>query len=431
MVKKSILTKSIFTICFFVMLVVFGAIPISTYVNKNIIANRTCNTDVPVVESFAEQYPFDESENESPVQNEEQSSSVSQRFMSLVAKYCDFTQVIPTKVERYLDTSCKLHDSITDLLGAVDNLLQKEVVLNVKGKNCIVKLSNGYLTGAFPYSPSQKIQNNIIDFSKWLDEKNISFLTLITPDKSDDSVSDFPEVVPHGYSQMHDEYIEFLKENKLKYMDSKEVLLLENSDLYSWFYKYDHHWNVHATFLIAEKVAKLLNNEFKITADTSVINKANFKLTVYPDCFRGGYGKALGSSMKEDMEVYYPTQKTCFHVEIPSRGIDRTGSFENTLINQESITPILKYTLFLFDDNPLVRIENKTCNNRTRVLVIKKSFANSLCPYLASTVQYLDIIDPRSFDGSIRSFIEQTNPDIVITCMGVVSEEDEKYLDLK
>ena len=40
-------------------------------------------------------------------------------------------------------------------------------------------------------------------------------------------------------------------------------------------------------------------------------------------------------------------------------------------------------------------------------------------PFLALSVKYLDIIDPRYYQGSILDYINEKQPDLVISIMGM------------
>ena len=55
-----------------------------------------------------------------------------------------------------------------------------------------------------------------------------------------------------------------------------------------------------------------------------------------------------------------------------------------------------------------------TQSAEVKILVVKDSFANSVAPFLALCVKQIDILDPRWFKGSIRSYIKKTQPDIVL-----------------
>lgn len=62
------------------------------------------------------------------------------------------------------------------------------------------------------------------------------------------------------------------------------------------------------------------------------------------------------------------------------------------------------YATFLGGDFPLVRIETDVRNDR-RILVIKDSFGNALCPFLTLHYEEVFVIDYRYFEQNLLSFI--------------------------
>ncbi len=72
------------------------------------------------------------------------------------------------------------------------------------------------------------------------------------------------------------------------------------------------------------------------------------------------------------------------------------------------IAPILagspNYATFLGGDFPLVRIETENHNAR-RVLVIKDSFGNAMCPFLALHFEEVFVVDYRYFERNLLTFI--------------------------
>ena len=48
-------------------------------------------------------------------------------------------------------------------------------------------------------------------------------------------------------------------------------------------------------------------------------------------------------------------------------------------------------------------------------MIIGDSYNCCVVPYLALSIEQVDIIDRRYFDGSIINYIEKTNPDIVLS----------------
>jgi len=331
------------------------------------------------------------------------------------------------RVEKAANQKHPFNYSFQSIVHRFDELTYGDVIPN--GYEPIIRLSNGYFAFPYPYSHPDESWNNLLDFSDWLKMRDIKFFHLISADKGDDSFGTIPECVPQGYGRMAGEYKAFLDENGIDYLDSKPGLLAENDDFYYWFYKADHHWNVHAGLLMARESAKRLN-EIGVKVDTNAVNKVNFTLSVYPDAFLGSQGRALGLKYSDDMEIYYPKDETDFHIVISDW--ESRGGFDGTLIDRNSLSEKENaYAAFLYGDYPLVNIENYCSDNDTRILVIKMSKANVYCPYFAFTIRHLDVMDVRYYHGSIRSYIEQTRPDAVIACIDVPWEGVGEYLNLK
>jgi len=414
--------KRLFAILFLVLMAALGGASVAGYIKARILSMddpEEDEADVPAIHSFVEDYPFPDGEEIPEPKSETEPDSDDMSFPEWVVSRTELF----TNSENPLSPLFKSTLKVFEIFDQSDILWAKNTPF--------VRLPNGYFTFLYPYSCPADSMNNLLDFTSWLRKREIKYLSLIAADKGDDDYAVFPEGVPHGYSRMSEEYRAFNLEHGIEFLESREMLLAQNSDFFYWFYKTDHHWNVHAGLQIALETARRLN-ELNVTADTNAVMLENFTLSCYPKSFLGSMGQLLDESYKEDFEVFYPTGESNFHLRIPNLGIDRTGSFENTLIAgrylQDSNT---FYSAFLYGDPPLVRIENMLSDNTTRVFVIKQSKADILCPYLAYAVRYLDVIDPRHFDGSIRSFIEQTKPDIVITCNDVMYEGDEQFWSLR
>ncbi len=404
--KRTINARIIFAACFCALMTVLGLSAIFACAERHLERRSTeifFKADVPVVRTFRDLYPFDDGAD--GVETPE-----GQSLLSFILAY--------------RNAFCRKRSSIKWYSANRNFLLKyfhrfciwKEspgTFLIENGDFPIVRLPNGYLTGVY-FQPRESWRT-VRKWNIWLKKRNIPLLQLLPSSKMDDSVTIFPPGISRGYAGMMDRYKTFLLKNRIPYLDAKDVLLNANRDFYSWFYKTDHHWNVFAGRLIAEATAKKLNDEFGIATDVDAVKEVHFKLIRYPSIFMGSMAIRAGDP-PEDFEVFYQRKKGRFHLKIPSLGIDRVGGFNDTLIVQPYLKLPGMYGCFLCSDKPLIQIENKNCTNGTRVLVVSHSQANVVCPYLACAVQYLDIVDPRYFDGSIKSFIEQTKPDIVLTC---------------
>lgn len=99
-----------------------------------------------------------------------------------------------------------------------------------------------------------------------------------------------------------------------------------------------------------------------------------------------------------------------------SLGLDREGDFSIIynmgLINEK--TGKASYAAYIYGDQPVEHIDNRLADNDLRVLMIHDSFGDCVVPFLAMGVRTVDSMDVRHFTGSVRYFIEQTEPDVVI-----------------
>jgi len=425
--------RTAFAYCFLGLLALLGVSAVFAYLAGERpvspdIERPTAN--VPVVKSYRPLYPF---EGEPGIGKDEPPRSpkpvVRSRMPKAFSAYRDRICGMVCAVGRNASGKYPLSDFFRRVAGRYDKIVENCVVRS--GSEPIIRLDNGSYTYIFPYSDSAGSWTNIQAFASWLKDRGIQCLHLLPPYKFDDSMTTFPAGIPHGYARMVAEYRRFMAERKIPCLDAKEPLLAENPDFYSWFGKLYLHYTAHAGLTIAQAAARNLR-ELGVDADVETLKGENFTRCVYPGLFRANYAMESDPD-SEDVEVYYPHADGRFRVEVPSMGLDWTGGFHDTIIAQ----PYLKspsgycYAAFLYGYLPLIRVENLTCTNHTRVLVIRRCDAGVVYPYLACAVRYVDIVSPGHFDGSIRTFIERTKPDVVMFCTYMQTHAGDRFWELK
>ena len=417
--------KAIFIAAALILFLIPGVSAIYSGVNHAIgrISNPVNMTHKVV---FAEEYPF-----KGPVAD---TKTIINR--SLPDKYLYLAYRLTAYIDNYSGKNSVIAPCYFDVYGRITKIIGKEYFEDAE--ESVIRLANGYLSYAYPDSKQSVKYRGVLEFNEWLTEKDIPFLIILPADKSDDRYAVYPKGFPKGYSDFEREYLRFLDDNRISYLNSREILVAENEDFYSWFYKSDHHWNVHAGFSVASATADRLKKEYDLFVDTDILNIADFDNVTYKNAFLGSQGKKVTHvyATPENFDVYYPRFDTAFSLEIPDYKLIKTGSFEKALIDIESLDSTnyyigYAYAAFLYYDRPLIRIHNLNCKNGTRALMIKTSDADVVDTYLALTVEYLDIIDPRYFDGSIRTFIEKTHPDVVLTCAYPSDALDDKMRDIR
>ncbi len=72
------------------------------------------------------------------------------------------------------------------------------------------------------------------------------------------------------------------------------------------------------------------------------------------------------------------------------------------------------YSVYLDGNKAMERIEGMDAPNDTRVLLLRDSNAGVVAPFLALAFRRLDTLDLCYFTGSVRSYIDQEKPDLVL-----------------
>jgi hypothetical protein len=150
---------------------------------------------------------------------------------------------------------------------------------------------------------------------------------------------------------------------------------------------------------------------------------SNYTVEHYENYFLGSLGKKVTLAMTEpeDYDLIVPNFGMKFKIQIPERDIDLEGDFKDTLLDYRHLENIDYYNencyaSFMNRNDATASIQNlnPTCNQGKRVLFIKDSYSTPLLPYIALGVEYLDSIYEIRYTGSVKSYIESIQPDLVV-----------------
>ncbi len=338
-------------------------------------------------------------------------------------------------VKNELEQDCKENHPFINyfyyLYGKTISVLgQREVVdseLNV------YKLKNGWLTHMQKDVSPKDYAREIDDFNNFLTSQGIPNVYVITAMSGDERTGQLPLGVTHNYKERTKELTDILDANGIGYLDGYKLLANSGDEYFSYFYKTDHHWNDKAGIFIAGEITNYLNLKFQYNLDASIYNLDNYDLKTYKKIFLGSLGRktSAGYVSPENFDIYLPKYETSFVVSADN--LHTEGDYFTAFINKSLLENVKKYShlcydAFLYSNHPLMTIENRLCNNGKRLLVIKDSKANVVDAHLASSVQYLDIIDPRYMKSGIRDYIKNTNPDVVLSIFAI--DQTSEYYDL-
>lgn len=281
----------------------------------------------------------------------------------------------------------------------------------------------GYTQDSYPLSEEIPY---LVEFGLRVQESGRNFLILEPPSKyaKVDGYRDYSE---EKYKYLHS-FVDAYGIDQLIVGDVMKENGMTEKDI---FFDTDFHWKPSSGILASGILADYLNNNYGYSIDSSYFDLNNFTVETQKDGFLGYLGKkvTLEYTDPDDFDIWYPTYDTDLTVWNSYTCTSERGSIAETLywyeqLDVSSLYNGNKYEFYGLSDQALISIHNNLINDGSRLLVVKTSFANVMTPYLAASVENLDIIDLRAFDGSIMKYIEETNPDTVICVYGLSSYEN-------
>lgn len=276
-------------------------------------------------------------------------------------------------------------------------------------------LKNGHLTYERPYVSMEGHVSNITDFALWLEEQDISYCHVIIPDPV--SPDEEEEVRKRGFqvysNKMADELKQGLESNKIDCLDLRELMTADGRTYTNDFFKYEHHMVPRAGLWAAGKIAKCISELINTSFDETIFDLNQYTITSVSkksDLLNNRYIVYKGS---EPLEMFYPKYETSFVKEIPSNGWMLTGEFKDVMY---AMWDIPTYNVWNHGIVPLKTYRNeKLPVEQPRILLLTESYSDVVSPFLACAYANIDEIDLRLFNGSLKTYVEETKPDIVIS----------------
>lgn len=420
--------KLFFAICMFILLLGFFAVVIRSFTRLVIIKKLGINNaitdaifwDVPeltnsgsgIVDSsinidWSVLYPFHE--DRSPINVEKK----------VIDKTLMIINGIKDGVEKYTSDYLICYRRITELAQKYKSFVRWNYT-PYSEYNGLIRTPDGYYTTIVEKKDMKACADQTVSFSDYCTNKGIKFLYVNTPvklckfyDNRISGISDFN-------NQNADSFLSLLDSQGITWLDLRTELHEDGFEHHSLFFKTDHHWRPETGLWAAERITTRLKDLYGLEIDSSILNPDYFTYETYPKWFLGSQGKkvTLANAEPEDFSLIYPKYPTLFSYEVKSKNIAVEGDFE-VFYDMDQISNcdyynLNPYTTYMYGDQALERIENKQIYNGLRVLIIRDSFSSCVLPFLALSFQYIDAIDLRHFNGSLKRFIEIEKPDVVI-----------------
>lgn len=323
-----------------------------------------------------------------------------------------------------------------------DRLSGKNVTTSVAGMfdgrdsyaELVLELSNGSYALAYPKTEEIDgvVESNLeqtLTFAKEMQDMGINFLYMEIPSRTGLAHND-PEY--QKYAGIFDDATQAYGPCIRSRIADAGIPIVDILELYpdiaenvgEYYFRTDHHWLPQTGLMACTALGKALNETCGYAIDTNLFDLENYDDSASVK-WLGFMGRKATEAYceTEDITILQPLYDTDFTVRISNKNNVITGSMTETLFDRECLTiqnpyTFSAYTVYGHGDRPLISIENNQNHDGKRLLVIKKSFADVMVPFLAAGVDHMDVIDLRSYSGNLHEYIAQTKPDTIVMIYG-------------
>lgn len=373
---------------------------------------------------WQELYPFDESDDSAiVVSNASDTDTKDKTTGNFISQKLDRLNVIAAKIEDKVESYTTDWLAFRSKMVEYANEYEKIVCWNVVSYseyNGIVRLSDGYLTSYVTEKDMTKQIEALSELNEFCNDNGAEFLYVQAPYK----ISEYDDTTVSGTldfsNQNANKLLSGLKDRGISYYDIRQTIHENNLNNHSLFYKTDHHWLTTTGLWAAQNILSVCNKNYGWNADLSKLNSDEFDYKTYENWFLGTQGKkvTLAKCEPDDFVLLYPKYETSFHYIVPKKGIDTVSDY-SVVYNMNQVDTCdyynkSPYHACNYGDQPLVQIENMLEADDHKILIIHDSFGDCLISCLALAEKNVDSLDIRHFDGSVKTYIEESKPDLVI-----------------
>lgn len=382
-------------------------------------SNQTSNVETVPPPSqeidWAAAYPFEETPQNMQVQSQE--NSLWQQAEAFQAKILNFEA---TKIG---DLCTKNLIFYQQLVTAGRNI-EHHLGWNVTNPTTLVyKMSDGYLTLLDSKQNQDERVSSVVSLAEYVESQGSKFLFILSPSKANPFGD--RELKGVDYSNDNgDRLLQGLRERNVSVYDLRPDLheYVGNTGWHQAFFRTDHHWTPATAMWAAGMVLKKLKDDYSVDVNNTHFSIDDYNAVVYENYFLGSQGKrvTLVNTTPDDFTLYYPKFKTNIHIEIPKCGINDDGDFSIFYnmyeLGKGDFYKENPYAVYGYGDQPEIVVHNYENENLQdkKILLIKDSFMDSAMPFLMMGLKDLRVLDLRLFKGSVKKYIKEHKPDIVL-----------------
>ena len=330
------------------------------------------------------------------------------------------------EMDQYSTELLNYHHDLMDLNSWKLRLLNTKIV--EKDDTVVVKAEEDTLTEIIEYCPDDVINHSasaIENLQSVAKEVGADFLYIAAPRKS--MLFPSPENVEDYGSDNYIRFVKALQKRNVPVLDLYEEFRKADMIKPDTYFITDHHWKPETGLWVTEKICSTLQEQYGFEYNEDYTNIENFNQKIYSNWFLGSYGKKTGQFFTEsgadDITLITPKFETSFTELQPLKNTEKTGSFQETLLDMNLIQTkdyygSWTYATYTGGDFRHQIVKNNSNPNGKKFVIVRDSFACVVTPFLALNAGELHIFDTRDFIPSealdVYDYIHEISPDYVL-----------------
>ncbi len=342
---------------------------------------------------------------------------------------------VKTRIITAFDEKIVGFDRFLSIYSTAQHLLGTSVYDDA-GYTYLIRDSENNLHFNTVHADAAPYADAVAELDAALKAQGIPFVYIQAPTKEIDGYTKYPLGIDYATVDNAADMTAELTARGVDIIDLSSVFKNNGADPAAMFYRTDHHWTTETAFMAFGHVLSYLNENYGLALDTALGERANWLSETQPQSFLGSIGRRIGKEAAglDDYTFLEPAFETSYYVYYPPISEiypNWAGSFRDALVRErvlysEDVNANRYASYFEFDYEHLI-IENLSADNDLHIAVVKDSFALPFTAFLSTAANKIDMIDLREFEGSVKEYLTELSPDIVLMLYSGGSFSDVMY----
>ena len=382
--------------------------------------------------SAAEAYPF---QTDAPQSTASQSISPITQATILINNFKVSAKSLTTSnnlfysdiavLRKIIDRDVYGYNATTSLSGTENDLADP--------RDLVVLHESGFLSFVYDNTDTAKPLENLQQFNQYLSQQDIDLLLFIPPCKTGALDASYRGTYQDYGGQLLNEIVQQAQIRGIDTINFQQIADEQSLTEEQLYFRTDHHWLPQSGLLGCQAISSWLTERgYDVDFRNFDLDQYNVNYVQYPMLGSQGIKVTSAYTEVEYMPILEPLYETDLTVANFTSDTVLTGSipetlYDYTMVQEPSLDSPMHYQFYSYGDQPLLQIHNNQRTDGKRILVIKDSFARVMIPYMCNMAEYVDVIDLRHFDGSLKTYLAEHTPDSVIVVYAVGTFVDQHH----